>query len=243
MKNRRFLSVILAAGVLIAFGPSFVMAQGTGTGTGTGTGSTGTGTGTGLGGTGSSSNTLGSGMTSSTGTTTTPKGPTSGTGSATSIPSSSNAFGPTYVDWMSLGNPKNYVTTGTPKPSTASGTYGKGIYTTTTSTSTSTAGGSTHQPTSVLSQGPRAPQYSTVLSDNLPIVVHATAELQTSVQAMIDRSTYIKNRDGIKITVSGNTVELSGQVTSERERRTIEGMVRMTPGVRGVDNGLTVLAK
>ncbi|MSQ93815.1 MAG: BON domain-containing protein [Gemmataceae bacterium] len=231
MQSRRFLALALTAGVLFTFSPKPVFGQGTGTGTGSGA-STG-----GLGATG-----LGAGGGGNIGAATSAiKGATSGAGSATSIPSNTNPFATTYVDFMSLGKSTNYSMTGPPIQSSAGGTYGKGIYTTTTTTTSTTGNTNSKQPTSFSTQGPRAPFYATVLADNIPLVVHKTSDLQNAVQAVLDRSNYIKDRAAVNFTVTGTTVELTGQVGTERERRTIEGMLRMTPGVRAVQNALEVV--
>jgi hypothetical protein len=236
MKSQRFLAFAMAAGLLIAM-PHLVLAQGGGAGSGSGAGGGGQGGGgSGLGGGGSgSSGGLATGANIASVSTGIGKAATSGAGSATSIPSDKNPFASTYVDYLSLGKSTNYSLTGSPAEYKGAGSFGKGIYTTTTTTSSSTGGStSTKQAHGFNSLVPRSPTYSTVLSDTVPLVVRGTPELQNSVQAVL------RNRANVNFTVTGTTVELTGQVSSDRERRTIEGMVRMTPGVRNVQNALQV---
>ncbi|MSU77561.1 MAG: BON domain-containing protein [Gemmataceae bacterium] len=168
---------------------------------------------------------------------------TGSAGSATTIPSSSNPFNLTYVDPLSLGLPSKYSKQ-IGSPAKITGTFGKGIWTTTTTnvgtgkatTSTTTAGFSTYGT-------PRAPVYMTALSEDFPRVVHVPQKLQGELRATIDRSSFIKNKEGIQVVVNGNIVELHGQVANDRERRLIEGMMSMTPGVRQVNNQLVVSGK
>ncbi len=238
---------ILGTGVLVPAGRAQTTDTGgatTGTTTPTGgttvTGGTGSGTGIGSGGgigTGSNAPTQ---MITSEAT----QAITGSAASATTIPSSSNPFSLTYVDPLSLGLPSKYLNqVGTPAKVT--GTFGKGIWTTTTTTvgtgkttlaNTTVNGFSTYGT-------PRAPLYMTALSEDMPRVVHAPQKLQGDLRATIDRSSYIKNKDGIQVVVNGSTVELHGQVATDRERRLVEGMMSMTPGVRQVVNQLVVAGK
>lgn len=87
---------------------------------------------------------------------------------------------------------------------------------------------------------PRAPQYITTLDDSIPLKVHSTPELKGKLDTMIARSTQLNAVRGLNLTVSGGTVTLRGEVPSLRERKKIEGMVRLTPGVRAVNNELKV---
>ncbi len=240
MRTKRCSMLALTVGMLWACQPVMLLAQTTGGGT-TGGATTGGATtgGGGLGGLGGAT-----AAAQQAARVDPPKiqvqATSSGTGSATGVPSNSNPFVSSYGDALSMGLPSKFLT-GSPAKPTA--TFGQGIYTKTTTTTGSAAASTTaSQAHGFSSTGTtRAPVYSTVLSDDLPLVVHKTSALQTSVQGIIDRSTYIKNKSGITVTVTGNTVDLTGQVTTERERRTIEGMVRMTPGVRDVRNALQVV--
>ena len=243
MKSRRLIVVACGACLLVAFLPQIVLAQAATTpSTSGGGGNAGGGnaagptSGVNLGGVGSGGNS-GNGQQAS---------PTiqlfstsSGTGSATGVPNTTNPFVSSYGDALSMGLPSKFQT-GPPASPTV--TFGKGIYTTTVSTS-SAGGASTTatQATGFNTVGtPRNPQYATVLSDDLPVKVHSSAAIHSEVRDIIDRSEKLKNKSAIQVTVNGNTVVLSGQVGTDRERQLAEAMVSMTPGVRGVQNQLTV---
>lgn len=184
--------------------------------------------------------------TSSTGQTTTFQSSTIGTGSATTIPSNANNIGPWYGDPYSMGMPTKFatgtpsVTSTTTKPTV---TFGKGNYVSTTNTTaTAPAATTTTQQNGFTTVGyTRNPQYTTVLSEDVPLVVHKTANLQANLRDVIARSTKLKNKEGIQLAVvDGGGVILTGQVGSDRERQLVEAMIGMTPGVRGVQNNLTV---
>jgi hypothetical protein len=249
MKNRRLIA--------LAFGTCFLLictgqsrAQTTGTTTG-GTGGTTGGTG-GIGGVGSTGAAGSTGGTSQTAnvvqTLTTSQqiySATGAAGSATTMPSSSNPFALTYVSPYSLGLPTNYSTlfgaqnvinqSGGPKGSYTYLYTAPSTATTSTSTTATTANGFTTYGTV------RSPVYATVLSDNIPVPVHTTSEIRTKVQSIIERSSMLKNKGNIQVTMDGNTVVLSGQVPA-REIQLVEGMVRLTPGVSEVRNQLQPIA-
>jgi hypothetical protein len=241
MKRRRLIAM---ACLFVALIPQAVWAQTTTTTTtGNGGGSTngggnaaGPSTGVSLGGVGSGGNS-GNGQQAS---------PTiqlfstsSGTGSATGVPSTTNPFVSSYGDALSMGLPSKFQTG---PPATPTATFGKGIYTTTVSTSSAGGAATTATQTNGFTTVGtlRNPSYSTGLSDDLPVKVHSSAAIHSEVRDVIDRSEKLKNKSAIQVTVNGNTVILRGQVGTVRERQLAEAMVSMTPGVRGVQNQLTV---
>jgi hypothetical protein len=65
-------------------------------------------------------------------------------------------------------------------------------------------------------------------------------QLQADLQGLVTRTSFIKQPEAVRIEVSGTTVILRGRVADDDERRLIEGMVRMEPGVREVRNELTI---
>jgi hypothetical protein len=72
-----------------------------------------------------------------------------------------------------------------------------------------------------------------------PPAVVPTA-VQAELRGMIDRSTAIANPAGVQLAMAdGGTVVLRGTVRDRDEARTLEGMVRLTPGVRSIRNELT----
>ncbi len=73
---------------------------------------------------------------------------------------------------------------------------------------------------------------------NFPMPTTAATQLQTDLRAMLDRSTRIAKPADIEVAVEDRQVVLRGKVASEREARVVEGMIRLTPGVRSVRNEL-----
>jgi hypothetical protein len=87
---------------------------------------------------------------------------------------------------------------------------------------------------------PRAPAYVTVLSEDTPLVTYSPTKLQVDLRAFIDRSSTLRSKKNIQVEVVESTVILRGTVADERERRLAEGMIRLTPGVRDVQNELVI---
>jgi BON domain-containing protein len=65
-------------------------------------------------------------------------------------------------------------------------------------------------------------------------------QLQADLQGLIERAAIIRQPGNVRIEVNGNTVILRGRAADDEERRLIEGMVRLEPGVHEVVNQLTV---
>jgi hypothetical protein len=246
MKSKRLIALAFGTCLFFAGSPCFVLAQTPIGTTGTTSGTTGT---TGSSSTSSSQGGVGTTSTSSSSTTSTTspgivqtqvQSRTSGTGSATTNPSNSNPFVATYGDYMSLGQPSKYANSFGPlaKPTV---TFGKGIYTTTATTTTNTPTTTTQANGFTTTGIVRNPQYTTVLSEELPPVIHKSDAILADVRSVIDRSTFVTNKNAIQVNVTGNIIELRGAVGTEKERRMVEGMVRMSPGVYDVQNKLTIV--
>ena len=69
------------------------------------------------------------------------------------------------------------------------------------------------------------------------------SQLQADLMAMIGRSKAVSNPATIQISAEANNVTIRGVATSKDEARTIESMIRMTPGVHGVKNELAYPTK
>jgi len=159
--------------------------------------------------------------------------------SSTTVPSSSNPFGPTYVNPWSLGIKNSSGTM-------ATGTYNQAIYapkTTTSSAKTTTprnSSNSANSNSSFSTQGMDrgATPFITTLSEDLPPVQFAPSALQTDLRDIIQRS--LPGRDKITVAVNGDVVTLRGEVASAKERSFVERLLRLEPGVRNLDNKLTV---
>jgi len=62
------------------------------------------------------------------------------------------------------------------------------------------------------------------------------------LQGIIDQSSALRNPRMIQIAMDGRTVILRGKVADEDERRLAENLIRLTPGVRQVQNELEMQA-
>jgi osmotically-inducible protein OsmY len=60
--------------------------------------------------------------------------------------------------------------------------------------------------------------------------------LRTDLQQIVSRSSRLPSRGDIQVSVVNGVVVLRGTVRNERERRLAEAVVRLTPGVRQVQN-------
>lgn len=66
------------------------------------------------------------------------------------------------------------------------------------------------------------------------------SRLQREAQQVIDRSSALPSKGGIRVSVVGPAVVLQGVVSDEHERRLVEGLVRLAPGINEVVNELRV---
>jgi hypothetical protein len=83
-------------------------------------------------------------------------------------------------------------------------------------------------------------QFSFPTRPAFPTAPVAAPQLQADLSGMLARSAgAISNPAGVQVLTDGGTVVLRGPVASPDEARLVEGMVRLTPGVRAVRNELT----
>lgn len=85
---------------------------------------------------------------------------------------------------------------------------------------------------------PRQISYTATLSFKAPVAT--VPQMATDLRATLDRSTMLGNPRGVSLAMDGGVVVLSGNVATDDEVRLVEGMVRLTPGVRDVRNQLKV---
>ncbi len=78
--------------------------------------------------------------------------------------------------------------------------------------------------------------YSTTVK--FPVKVIAVSQLQSDLRGIIDRSTTLKDPSAIQVVIEDQVVVLRGRVADEDEKRLVEGIIRLTPGVRMVKNEL-----
>jgi BON domain len=172
---------------------------------------------------------------STTGTTTTSLGSTTGTG--TVGPQPSNPFQQYYLTPQAMGLP-----TGTTQPTFGQPLFGK-INTPSTSSGGTGGLGSTGTGAGTFSTVGmrRTPAYATGLGYSGPVAAPpAPSKLQVELRSILDGSSALTSSGDIVVTVAGSTVVLKGRVPNERERRLVEGMVLLTPGVHEVRNELRI---
>jgi osmotically-inducible protein OsmY len=64
--------------------------------------------------------------------------------------------------------------------------------------------------------------------------------MQSELRDLVARSSAFAQLSDVQVHVDGQAVVLKGEVADDRERRLVEGMIRLTPGVREVRNELEV---
>ena len=83
---------------------------------------------------------------------------------------------------------------------------------------------------------PRQISYTATL--NFPTPKFTPAQVQADLRGVLDRSSMLTNSRGIELVADGQVVVLRGNVPTGDEARLVEGMIRLTPGVRDVRNEL-----
>jgi osmotically-inducible protein OsmY len=63
---------------------------------------------------------------------------------------------------------------------------------------------------------------------------------RADLQEIVARSSVLPSKDSIQVMTDGPAIVLEGTVTSEREARLAEMLLRLSPGVRLVRNELTL---
>jgi hypothetical protein len=82
---------------------------------------------------------------------------------------------------------------------------------------------------------PKQISYPAQLQFQVPVVPSAVV---TEIRTELDRSTMLANPKGIQVIANGPDVTLRGSVKDNDEFRLVEGVVRLTPGVREIKNEL-----
>ncbi|NBO93784.1 MAG: BON domain-containing protein [Planctomycetia bacterium] len=104
--------------------------------------------------------------------------------------------------------------------------------------------GSTQSFRGVTSAGTiRAPQYVTEPVFERITPRPAVSTMRPDLQEVLSSSSLFRSGDRVQVMTEGEKVVLRGSVTTERERRIAEAMIRMTPGVREVANEITIMGK
>jgi hypothetical protein len=190
-----------------------------------------------LGGTGGTSTLGGTGGTNRTGT--------GRTGTGTFTPAQSNLFGGTYGNPLYNGRPgSTNLSLATP------GGFGAPSYgTTTTGTGTGTTGratgtGGRATVRSGMTGGTTgqtgAPTYVSHIAElKFPVAPVVPSAIQAELQGVINRTSMWKGPATVTVEMVGTTAVLRGRVSDADDKRMVEGMVRLTPGVRDVINEIT----
>jgi hypothetical protein len=154
---------------------------------------------------------------------------------AAGLPSGSSraAFGsPLYATTTSTTTPTSTLGTAGGRLTTpglgGTGLYGSGF----------TGGSPTSFSGSSSSGSRRAPAYTATLGFSYQPAT--PSRLQTDIQQMLANSTALTASRNIQVSVKGSTVVLQGRAADEHDRRLAESLVRLTPGVRDVQNNIEV---
>jgi hypothetical protein len=84
----------------------------------------------------------------------------------------------------------------------------------------------------------RLPAYATTLKIKDMPPPESPLEVRADLQNMLARSGQLDSRDAVRILMDGQAVVLQGEVADEDERRLVENMVLLTPGVGAIRNEL-----
>jgi BON domain len=158
-------------------------------------------------------------------------------GASTSKPGTTSFLGPNYANPLAMGLGSNTSIT------SAGPAFGTALYTiTNTQTNTGRVTTSTtNQNNTSYGSGVgvrRLPAYATTLKIKDPPPPPSAAAVQLDLQNMIVLSPQLDSRNAIRVLIDGQAVVLQGQVVDDEERRMVENMVRLTPGVGVVRNEL-----
>jgi BON domain len=84
----------------------------------------------------------------------------------------------------------------------------------------------------------RLPAYATTLKIKDMPPPESPLQVRADLQTMLARSGQLDSKDAVRVSVDGSAVVLQGEVADDDERRLVENMVRLTPGVNAVRNEL-----
>ena len=165
-------------------------------------------------------------------------GTTTGRGGSTQVGATS-FLGSSYANPLAMGLSGGSGTT------TTNTAFGNAMYNLNTNRSgTATVSSSSGLQNSQFGAGyniRRLPAYAaTIKIKDLPPPPSA-AQVQNDLQTMFARSSDLDRRDSVRVVMDGPVVVLQGQVADDDERRLVENMVRLTPGVHDVRNEVTMM--
>jgi hypothetical protein len=85
----------------------------------------------------------------------------------------------------------------------------------------------------------RGPAYTVAVS--FPYEPLSAVQLRTEAESILARSSALSMKDTIRVRTDGQTLVLQGQVRSAQEKRLVENMIRLTPGVHSIQNNLQIV--
>jgi hypothetical protein len=88
------------------------------------------------------------------------------------------------------------------------------------------------------SSGIRVPRYSTSL--RFSVAPTPAEQMRHQLQAIVSNSSALPSNGNIRVVMEGNTVVLRGAVADDEERQLAESILRLSPGIRGLRNELSV---
>lgn len=238
---------LTCAAILLASAPTYAQSSGLGSSSsGLGGGSSGLGS-SGLGSSGIGGSSLGGGSSGSSGsfglgstgfgTTSTTGSTSAGAGRSSSSQVGATSFeGPYYINPFSLG-----LATGTTGTSSTTSNFGSPLYNLTSTTGTASINSQANMANSYGAgvNIRRLPSYATTLKFAAP-PPPPPAQVRVDLQNMLAQTTQLNPRDSVRIVMDGPAVVLHGRVADDDERRLVENMVLLTPGVNQVRNELAV---
>ena len=77
-------------------------------------------------------------------------------------------------------------------------------------------------------------------SDQAALIAIAEKRLIDEVGSIVSRSSRLPSASAVLVSMDQGFLVLRGKVGSEKERRVLEAMVRMTPGIREIRNEVQV---
>ncbi|HBI44478.1 MAG TPA: hypothetical protein DDY78_16745 [Planctomycetales bacterium] len=120
--------------------------------------------------------------------------------------------------------------------------FGSPLYTLTTTGQTGTASIRTTNPASGYFGAPigvrRLPAYATTLKIRDMPAPETALQVRDDLRNMLAGSGQLDSKDAVRVLMDGPAVVLQGEVVDDDERRLVENMVRLTPGVNAIRNEL-----
>jgi hypothetical protein len=146
-------------------------------------------------------------------------------------------LGAYYINPLAQGLPTGSTTGST----TSQANFGTALFSLTPTNQTSTSSRTTAAPNGYYGAPigvRRLPAYATTLKiKNMP-PPESPVQVRDDLRNMLAQSGQLDSRDAVRVLMDGPAVVLQGVVADNDERRLVENMVRLTPGVNAIRNEL-----